>query len=406
MASSSAPTLADVAAHLGVSRTTVSNAYNRPNQLSPALREKVLAAAGRLGYNGPDPMARGLRRGQTGTLGLVFDQPLSYAFTDPAAALFLRGLASGLEEHARALTLIPRMPEGPERSAELVRAALIDGYIMFCTASDDPRFAAVRGRGLPYVLIEYDDDPDAALVQIDDEDGARAAAEHLTALGHRDVAIVSAYTPGLVSGPEAQEHSKFHVQSTRLRGWRAGLEAGGVDWSGVAVSGAGGTRRRGGPRRRRAARPRRAPDRDPCAVRRRRYGRPRRRRRARDQRPRPAVRRRLRRHPPGRRDHARPDHRLPTPRGEGPRRGSPARVGRPAGGLGPPALRARRPRVDRPRAPPSIRRTTTKGPLMFELPIISKHARDLVGRQFEPRVPADERRVRPRRGRRKGPRSA
>ena len=113
MTPGSAPTLADVAAHLGVSRTTVSNAYNRPNQLSPALREKVLAAAGELGYTGPDPMARGLRRGQTGTLGLVFDQPLTYAFTDPAASLFLRGLATGLEEHAQALTLIPRMPEGP-----------------------------------------------------------------------------------------------------------------------------------------------------------------------------------------------------------------------------------------------------------------------------------------------------
>ena len=88
-------TLADVAAHLGVSRTTVSNAYNRPNQLSPTLREKVLAAALELGYNGPDPMARGLRRGQTGSLGLVFDAPLSYAFTDPAAVLFLKGMATG-----------------------------------------------------------------------------------------------------------------------------------------------------------------------------------------------------------------------------------------------------------------------------------------------------------------------
>ena len=147
MTPGSAPTLADVAAHLGVSRTTVSNAYNRPNQLSPALREKVLAAAGELGYTGPDPMARGLRRGQTGTLGLVFDQPLTYAFTDPAASLFLRGLATGLEEHAQALTLIPRMPEGPQRSAELVRSALVDGYIMFCTAGDDPRFTAVRTPG-------------------------------------------------------------------------------------------------------------------------------------------------------------------------------------------------------------------------------------------------------------------
>jgi len=42
---SQAPTLAAVAEHLGVSRTTVSNAYNRPDQLSPALRERVLAAA-------------------------------------------------------------------------------------------------------------------------------------------------------------------------------------------------------------------------------------------------------------------------------------------------------------------------------------------------------------------------
>jgi DNA-binding LacI/PurR family transcriptional regulator len=248
MTPGNAPTLADVATHLGVSRTTVSNAYNRPNQLSPALREKVLAAAGELGYTGPDPMARGLRRGRTGTLGLVFDQPLTYAFTDPAASLFLRGLATGLEEHAQALTLIPRMPEGPERSADLVRSALVDGYIMFCTAGDDPRFSAVRARGLPFVLIEYDEDPDAALVQIDDENGAALAARHLVDLGHRDIAIVSGYEAGLRTGPEAQARSRFHVQSGRLRGWRAGLESGGVDWSGVLVSGVGGSDAAGGAR--------------------------------------------------------------------------------------------------------------------------------------------------------------
>jgi DNA-binding LacI/PurR family transcriptional regulator len=237
---SSAPTLADVAAHLGVSRTTVSNAYNRPDQLSPTLREKVLAAAGELGYCGPDPMARGLRRGKTGTLGLVFDQPLSYAFTDPAAALFLKGMADGLEEHGAALSIIPRMPEGPERSAELVRSALVDGYIMFCTSGDDPRFAAARARGLPFVLVEYDDDPGAAHVRIDDEAGATAAARHLVDHGHRDVAIVTGYTTGLSTGPEAQAQSRWHVQSARLAGWRAGLEAGGVDWSTVRVSGARG----------------------------------------------------------------------------------------------------------------------------------------------------------------------
>ncbi|HEY1970330.1 MAG TPA: LacI family DNA-binding transcriptional regulator, partial [Pseudonocardia sp.] len=53
-------TLASLAAELGVSRTTVSNAYNRPDQLSVQLRTRVLETARRMGYPGPDPVARSL----------------------------------------------------------------------------------------------------------------------------------------------------------------------------------------------------------------------------------------------------------------------------------------------------------------------------------------------------------
>ncbi|HKM25395.1 MAG TPA: LacI family DNA-binding transcriptional regulator, partial [Corynebacterium sp.] len=53
-----ARTLASLAAELGVSRTTVSNAYNQPDQLSAELRERILRAAAERGYPGPDPMAR------------------------------------------------------------------------------------------------------------------------------------------------------------------------------------------------------------------------------------------------------------------------------------------------------------------------------------------------------------
>ncbi|WP_027482021.1 LacI family DNA-binding transcriptional regulator, partial [Deinococcus pimensis] len=59
-------TLKDVAREVGVSPATVSNAYNRPDQLSPALRERILETARELGYSGPDPLARGLRRGRSG----------------------------------------------------------------------------------------------------------------------------------------------------------------------------------------------------------------------------------------------------------------------------------------------------------------------------------------------------
>ena len=53
-------TLRDVAAELGVSAKTVSNAYVHPDQLSVELRQRIIDTAARLGYPGPDPIAAGL----------------------------------------------------------------------------------------------------------------------------------------------------------------------------------------------------------------------------------------------------------------------------------------------------------------------------------------------------------
>ena len=57
-------TLQSIANRLGCSAKTVSNAFNRPDQLSAATRERVLALAAELGYPGPNPLAAGLRRGR------------------------------------------------------------------------------------------------------------------------------------------------------------------------------------------------------------------------------------------------------------------------------------------------------------------------------------------------------
>ena len=80
-------TLASLAAELGVSPTTVSNAYNRPDQLAPATRERILAAAAEHGYTGPDPTARSLRTRRQGSLGVLLTEHLSYAcllYTSPS----------------------------------------------------------------------------------------------------------------------------------------------------------------------------------------------------------------------------------------------------------------------------------------------------------------------------------
>ena len=103
-------TLRDVAAELGVSAKTVANAYSRPDQLSAELRERVLATAARLGYPGPDPVARSLRTRKAGAVGLLLTEALSYAFRDPAAVEFLEGLARECEDAKTGLLLVPAVP--------------------------------------------------------------------------------------------------------------------------------------------------------------------------------------------------------------------------------------------------------------------------------------------------------
>src|SRR4051812_30909340 len=104
-------TLRDVAQAAGVSVGTASNAFNRPELLSEASREKVLAQARALGYAGPAPVARRLRTGRSGALGLVFADRLPLAFEDAAATCFMGGIAGALEPVGLSLLVIPAGPD-------------------------------------------------------------------------------------------------------------------------------------------------------------------------------------------------------------------------------------------------------------------------------------------------------
>jgi DNA-binding LacI/PurR family transcriptional regulator len=231
-------TLATIADELGVSRMTVSNAYNRPEKLSPALRERVLATAKRLGYSGPDPLAATLRRGHVGALGLLFDDPLPYAFTDPAAVLFFEGIAAVCERERVGLVLVPSR-YGKPAETDLTRTALVDGFIAYCDVADDGRLDIVEERGLPMVIADGPPRKGAPWVGIDDRGAARAAAEHLLELGHRDIGIVALpLSPDGYEGPsdlERQAASLYWCNRERLVGIRAAFEAAGVDWSAVPM---------------------------------------------------------------------------------------------------------------------------------------------------------------------------
>jgi DNA-binding LacI/PurR family transcriptional regulator len=210
-------TLRDVATAAGVSIGSASNAFNRPELLSDATRERVLGQARRLGYAGPDPAARRLRTGRTGALGLIFTYRLPPAFEDESAMIFLRGVARELEDSGAGLLLIPTS-ESREEGARAVRVAAVDGFLVYSNATRDPRLLAALERGLPTVTVDQPVDVPTPWVGIDDRAAAREAVRHLTELGHERIGVV-----GFPEFPVDDESLRYDVTTERSAGYREEL---------------------------------------------------------------------------------------------------------------------------------------------------------------------------------------
>jgi DNA-binding LacI/PurR family transcriptional regulator len=234
------PTLQTVADAVGVSRSTVSNAYSRPDQLSPELRERIMETARRLGYAGPHPAARSLRSGRAGAIGILFTATLADAFTDPYAVQFLRGVAQTAERYGTGLLLIPLSEDDSAAALSAVRNAVVDGFCVYCVPDWHSALKEIQARGLPVVSGEQKPDGlDAMWVGIDEWTAAHAAASHVARLGHRRIGIVSldlasdfVTRPAVVEDPD---EIRFYISRERLRGIRDAFAEAGVDWSDLVL---------------------------------------------------------------------------------------------------------------------------------------------------------------------------
>lgn len=185
----------DVARRAGVSQTTVSFVLNERTDvpIPPATRERVFQAARDLGYR-RNRVAHSLVRGRTHTIGVIVPR-LGSSFT----AHIADGVQETLAKHNYRL-LLAHTQHDPDREAREVALLLehrVDGLI--CVAGE-ATVAAMPGwldeiaaDQIPCVIV---DDRTHALrvdcVVSDDVAGARAATDHLIALGHRRVAHLAA----------------------------------------------------------------------------------------------------------------------------------------------------------------------------------------------------------------------
>ena len=199
----------------------------------------MLDTARRLGYAGPDPIARSLRTRQTGAIGLIFTEALSYAFRDPASVAFLEGLALACEQAGMGLLLVPEAPAARNDPA-IVHRSSVDGFVVYSMPDDDPYLTAVLQRPVPAVVV---DEPVGVTgvdwVGVDDRAACAEVGRHLAGLGHCQVGVISSrMATTLYDGPadlRRQLGSRYAVERLRLAGLADGLATGGVERSDIPV---------------------------------------------------------------------------------------------------------------------------------------------------------------------------
>lgn len=205
--------LKDVAKLAGVDISVVSRALNEDSNLviAPETRARILMAAEKLNYR-PNAMARGLRQAQTRTLGLMIPDVANFVYFE---------LIRGIEQRAfeAGYVLLLTNAHEPEKAEEvykrLVLERRVDG-LLIASASDEERIPfAVGSEPVPLVWVNRRGKTGPSVLE-DDEQGMALAVQHLSALGHTDMAHIA--------GPQFLDTGR-----RRLRGFvdamkKAGLE--------------------------------------------------------------------------------------------------------------------------------------------------------------------------------------
>jgi DNA-binding LacI/PurR family transcriptional regulator len=185
-------TLDEVALAAGVSRATVSRVVNGNPKVGEDAKRDVERAIAKLGYI-PNPAARSLVTRRSDSIGVVIPEPTSFLFGDPFFPRLLRGIGAALS--SRELQLVLLMPQSPREESRVERyltAGHVDGVLLVSLHGEDPLPMHLAARRVPAVIGGRPPRGAAvSFVDVDNEQGARSAVEHLIAKGRRRIATIT-----------------------------------------------------------------------------------------------------------------------------------------------------------------------------------------------------------------------
>ncbi len=181
-------TIYDVARVAGVSPSTVSRAFSRPGRVSAQTAQKIRQVAEELGYRSRE-VSRTSAKSTTKVLGLAVAD-----ITNPFNFRVIRGCQSAAAEAGFVVTLNDAQ-ESEALEREMLRRSLplLDGLIIASSRLSDTELRTLA-KSLPVVILNRRVSGLHCIVP-DMAHGVRKAAEHLMALGHRNITYLA--------GPEA-----------------------------------------------------------------------------------------------------------------------------------------------------------------------------------------------------------
>lgn len=201
------PTQSDVARLADVSTATVSRVINNRGVISPAVRERVLAAISQLQYV-PHANARALAMHRSGTLGAIIPTLNN--------AIFAEGI-NAFERAAQRLgytLLLSVSRQDPAYEHELVIKMIergVDGLMLVGNLHEKSVFDRLEQAGVRHVCTwAYDASARAANVGFDNAQSMFAVVDHLVELGHSRV--------GMLAGKsEHNDRARLRVNGVRQR---------------------------------------------------------------------------------------------------------------------------------------------------------------------------------------------
>ena len=206
------PTLADVAERATVDRSVVSRVLSGDSQLNirDSTRRRVLQAVADLGYR-PNAIARSLRQGRTGILGLLIPD-----FDNPVYPSIIRGAEATAGELDVVLLTASACDGGfgTRRFAEIVTQGRIDGLVLASVSETEELATSLSRARVPWLMLNGRPESDRRYVALDDEGAATMAVNHLLELGHTRIGHVG----GPPAGPSAARRRAGYEQALLAAG--------------------------------------------------------------------------------------------------------------------------------------------------------------------------------------------